>query len=251
MRKLSIYRLAIYPTIVFVSMVLFDWQGLTSNSTELNNSALRQTHFKSTIGQSSSNWLLDRIISLFTPSYRSGGSRGDDFVCANSPSFDKNIPYLWARQPLLIWSGSASSLKVINSQSKQIVWQKSVDSNLKFGKMKIDKPLTLGHKYIWQVISKPGDDAVNPDVEFQVVSNDQYQKINISMKKLERQFTGVSLVSEELILTKAKYFADLKMWGDVQELLVKIPESSSQYEKVNKILKKIQESLGDCRQIAF
>jgi Domain of Unknown Function (DUF928) len=248
MRKLSIYRLATYSTIVFVSMALFNWKILTANSTESNQSVIRQIHYKNTIAQSSGNWLLDRIISLFTPSHRSGGSRGDDSVCSNSPSFDKNTPYLWTRQPLLAWSGSASSLQIVDSQSNKIVWYKFVDSSLKFGKMYIDKPLALGKKYRWQVISDPNNNVVNPSIEFQMVSINQHQKINITLKKLEKQLAVKTANYEETILAKAKYFADQKMWGDVQILLLELPESSSNYEEVNKVIKKMQNTLGKCLQ---
>jgi hypothetical protein len=248
MRKLSIYRLATYSTIVFVSMALFNWKILTANSTESNQSVIRQIHYKNTIAQSSGNWLLDRIISLFTPSHRSGGSRGDGSVCANSPSFDNAIPYLWTRQPLLMWSGSASSLKVIDFQSGQIFWQKSIDSKLKFGKIRIEKPLITGRKYTWQVISSSNNDDINPSIIFQMVSSNQHKKTKITLEKSEKQLAVKESSSEEIIFAKAKYFADQKMWGDVQEFLSKIPESSSQYKKAIETLEEMQKSLGICLQ---
>lgn len=250
MHKSSIYHAATYLTIVSISVILFNWQDLIANSTELANKSIvsKQIHYKNTIGQSNNNWLLEAISKLFAPSSRSGGSRGDDFVCAESPSFDSTVPYLWTRQPLLIWSGSASSLRVIDSQSKQIIWQKPVDSKLKFGKVRIEKSLITGRKYTWQVIFDPNSNSLNPSIDFQMVSNEQHQKIRLDLEKLEKQLYVKKSNPEEIIFTRAKYFANLKMWGDVQELLSMVPESSPQYKKAFEILGEMQKSLGLCLQ---
>jgi hypothetical protein len=156
------------------------------NSKMLDRHEINQENFNTKFlskSKSSGNLLLDIIYKLFAPSSRSGGSRGDDSVCANSPSFDNAIPYLWTRQPLLMWSGSASSLKVIDFQSGQIFWQKSIDSKLKFGKVRIEKPLITGRKYIWQVIFSSNNDDINPSISFQMVSSNQHQKTKITLEK--------------------------------------------------------------------
>jgi hypothetical protein len=221
------------------------------NSKMLDRHEINQENFNTKFlskSKSSGNLLLDIIYKLFAPSSRSGGSRGDDSVCANSPSFDNAIPYLWTRQPLLMWSGSASSLKVIDFQSGQIFWQKSIDSKLKFGKVRIEKPLITGRKYIWQVIFSSNNDDINPSISFQMVSSNQHQKTKITLEKLEKQLAVKESSSEEIIFAKAKYFADQKMWGDVQELLAMIPQSSPQYKKAIETLGEMQKSLGICLQ---
>jgi hypothetical protein len=65
---------------------------------------------------------------------------------------------------------------------------------------------------------------------------------------LEKQLAVKTANPEETILAKAKYFADQKMWGDVQILLLELPESSSNYEEVNKVIEKMQNTLGKCLQ---
>jgi hypothetical protein len=218
------------------------------NSKMVDKYEIKQESFNAKLyskSKSSGNWLLDIIFKLFAPISRSGGARGDDFVCANSPSFDSGNNYLWTRRPLLMWSGLASSVKVVDLQSKQVVWKKMVDSNLKFGKAKIDKSLNLGGTYMWQVTPFKGSGSLEPSIKFKIVSISQNAKINLDLKKIENQSTD----ADEIILYKAKYFANMKMWADVQELLLKIPSTSPQYEKANYMISDIQSSLGTCYEI--
>jgi hypothetical protein len=247
MRKLSIYRLATYSTIVFISMALFNWQNLTANSTESNQSVIRQIHYKNTIAQSSSNWLLDRIISLFTPSHRSGGARGDNSICADSPRFDENNAVLWTRQPLFIWKGSAVSIAVI-SEDRSVFWMKNFQPNLISSSIKIDKPLELGKKYTWTVIADPNSKSVNPQVAFQTVSIKKYKEISKDLMILEDRLKRQQADRDEIILSKVQYFANKNMWGDVQNFLQEIPSSSQYYQKSLQILTEIKKKLSRCTE---
>jgi Na+-transporting NADH:ubiquinone oxidoreductase subunit NqrF len=218
---------------------------LPANSKIIDAHEIKQENFNSEVSKrfkSSGNWLLDMITKLFSPSSRSGGSRGD--LCAIAPSFDGENNYIWTRQPLFIWSGRASLIRVVDIQSQKTVWQKSVDSDLEFGQMRIDRPLIAGRKYEWYVISDPDRQIFIPSIDFEIVSEKQDKKIRVILRSIEKQLIGKT--SEEVILAKAKYFAEQKMWGDVQEFLSMIPQSSTHYKKTSNVLREIQESLKNC-----
>jgi Domain of Unknown Function (DUF928) len=187
--------------------------------------------------------IIDWIVKLLKPKRR-GGSRGDEMICAESPTFRANYPYLWTRQPLLVWSGSPSSLQLLDAQSLKIVWQKTIDSNSEIRQIRIDRPLELGKRYIWRVVAKPGNDAVNPEIAFQMLDANQWKKIDRELTALEQKLKGQKLSSEEITLEKVSYFAQRQMWGDAQETLAFLPANLSQRLAII-----IQDELNECRYI--
>jgi hypothetical protein len=189
--------------------------------------------------------IINRIFELLKPKRRVG-SRGDEMICAESPTFKADYPYLWTRQPLLMWSGSPSSLQLLDAQSLKIVWQKTIDSNSEIRQVRIDRPLELGKRYIWRVVAEPGNDAVNPKIAFQMVDANQWRKIDRELKSLEQKLKGQKLSSDEIILEKVNYFAQYQMWGDVQEALAILPSSLNQKQQVIDLKKVIKDELGMC-----
>jgi hypothetical protein len=191
------------------------------------------------------DWMIGKIFKeLSTSIPRKGGARGNDVVCAESPTFRAKDPYLWTRQPLLVWSGSPSSLQLLDTQSLKIVWQKTIDSNSEIRQVRIDRPLELGKRYIWRVVAKPGNDAVNPEIAFQMVDANQWRKIDRELTALEQKLKGQKLSSEEITLEKVSYFAQRQMWGDAQETLAFLPANLSQRLAII-----IQDELNECRYI--
>jgi Domain of Unknown Function (DUF928) len=193
-----------------------------------------------------SSWVIKKIEELLQPKRKPLGSRGDDMVCAESPTFRANYPYLWTRQPLLVWSGSPSSLQLLDAQSLKIVWQKAIDSNSEIRQVRIDRPLELGKRYIWRVVAESGNDAVNPEIAFQIVDANQWRKIDRELKALEQKLKEQKLSSDEIILEKVKYFAQYQMWGDAQETLAILPSSLNQNQQVIDLKKVIKDELGLC-----
>jgi Domain of Unknown Function (DUF928) len=171
------------------------------------------------------NSLVEGILKLLMPKKRAGGSRGDGLVCADSPVFKAEYPYLWVRQPLFVWMGYVDSVQVLDAESRQIVWQKSIDPDRRISQIRIDRPLELGKRYIWRVITDLGNDLANPEFAFQMVDAPQWKKIDRELKALEQKLKGQQLNSEEIALERVNYFAQRQMWGDVQETLAVLPST--------------------------
>lgn len=201
-------------------------------------------------------WLLDKILGLLKPKVRVGGSRGsgssrpveprtgEGLICANSPAFKSDSPYLWTRQPLLTWNGSPSVLQIIDVQSKEIIWQKSVESNVSTREVRVDKSLELGRKYSWRTMSKP--DKINSEVSFQIVDIGKWDMIDRNLKALEQNLKQQNLDPEEIALEKINYFARREMWGDVQEIIARLPTTSRQKEEFIQLGNQIQDELSVC-----
>lgn len=204
----------------------------------------------------SRGWLLDKILNLLKPKVRVGGSRGggssrpveprtaEGLVCANSPAFKSDSPYLWTRQPLLAWNGSPSVLQIIDVQSKEIIWQKSVESNINAREVRVDKSLELGRKYTWRTISKP--DKINSEVSFQIVDIGKWDMIDRNLKALEQNLKQQNLDAEEIALEKINYFARREMWGDVQEIIARLPTTSREKEEFVQLGIQIKDELNVC-----
>jgi hypothetical protein len=192
---------------------------------------------------SSNGWLIEKIVELLRPTTKKP-SRGDGIVCADSPVFKSQYSYLWTRQPLFVWTGTAKSVLTIDATSKQVIWSKEVDANAH--QLKIDRPLELGKRYIWRVVAEADNDAVNPEVAFQMVDVNQWRKIDRELKALEQRLKGQKLNSDEIILEKVKYFAQYQMWGDAQETLAVLPNSLNQKQQLIDLKEVIKEELSLC-----
>jgi hypothetical protein len=190
--------------------------------------------------------LFDKIMGLLKPKSKSLGSRGDGVVCANSPVFKSKYPYLWTRQPVLVWTGEPSALQLIDVQSQKVVWGKSFDSNIGTHQFKIDQPLALGKRYIWRVVAEPGNDEVNPEIAFQMVSATKWKQIDQELKVLEQKSKRQKLNSEGIALEKIQYFAQYQMWGDIQEIMNNLPASLTQKQQFIDLKTAIKEELGLC-----
>jgi hypothetical protein len=197
---------------------------------------------------SSNGWLIEKIVELLNPRSRMGGSRGDGEVCADLPVFKSEYSYLWTRQPIFVWAGNPSALQLIDAQSQQVVWEKTVDSNTETHQLKIDRPLELGKRYIWRVVTEPDNDAVNPEVAFQMVDATQWRKIDRELQALEQKLKGQKLSLEKTKLERVYYFAQLQMWGDVQETLAVLPTTMKQNPETIALEHKIRNELSVCRK---
>jgi hypothetical protein len=200
------------------------------------------------VNSTRNGWLIDKIIGLLKPKTSAGGSRGDGIVCADSPVFKPDNPYLWTRQPVLAWAGDPSAIQLIDAQSQQVVWEKSIDSNTGTRQLRIDRPLELGKRYIWRVVAEPGNDAVNPEVAFQMVDADRWRKIDRELKALEQKLKGQKISSEKIALERIYYFAQLQMWGDVRETLAVLPVTVKQNPETIALENKIRDELSICRR---
>jgi hypothetical protein len=200
------------------------------------------------VSSTRNGWLIDKIIGLLRPKTSAGGSRGDGIVCADSPIFKPDNPYLWTRQPVLVWTGNPSAIQLLDAQSQRVVWQKSVARNTGTRQLRIDRLLELGKRYIWRVVAEPNHNAVNPEVAFQMVDPTQWKKIDRELKALEQKQKGQKLNSEEIALERVNYFAQRQMWGDVQETLAVLPATIGQNQEFIDLGNKIREELSQCRQ---
>ena len=200
------------------------------------------------VNSTRNGWLIDKIIGLLKPKTSAGLSRGNGIVCAESPVFKPDNPYLWTRQPVLVWAGDPSAIQLLDAQSQRVVWQKSVARNTGTRQLKIDRPLELGKRYIWRVVAEPDHNAVNPEVTFQMVDLTQWKKIDRELKALEQKQKGQKLNSEEIALERVNYFAQRQMWGDVQETLAALPATIGQNPAFIDLGNKIREELSQCRQ---
>jgi hypothetical protein len=193
--------------------------------------------------------IIDAILKLLQPQKRSGGSRtSGGIICAYSPVFKPDRQLLWTRQPVLAWVGDPSAIQLIDDRSKQIVWEKSIDSNNGTRQLRIDRPLELGKRYIWRVVAESGNDAVNPEVAFQMVDVTQWRKIDRELKALEQKQKRQKLSPEKTALERVYYFAQLQMWGDVQETLAVLPTNIKQNLETSELENKISDELSLCRK---
>jgi hypothetical protein len=192
---------------------------------------------------SSNGWLIEKIVELLSPT-RGRADRGDGVICTDSPIFKSQYPYLWTRQPLFVWTGTAKSVRTLDATSKRVIWSKDVDA--KTHKQRLDRPLAFGKRYIWQVVTDPDNELVNPKVEFQIVDAAQWKKIDRELKTLNRQWTNQKLDSEQIALERVKYFAQRQMWGDVTEIVNSLPDEVRESRIFSDLNKAIANELGEC-----
>lgn len=190
-------------------------------------------------------WLIEKILGLLQPRQIPGGSRaGNGIICTDSPVFKPDRPLLWTRQPLFVWRGDAKSVRVIEASSKRVIWEKEVDSSTE--QLRIDRPLEFGKRYLWQVVTDPGNDVNNPKVEFQIVDKSQWQKIDRELKTLDQSFAIQKLDTEQIALERVKYFAQMQMWGDITEIVNSLPDQVRKNQVFLDLKNKIADELSNC-----
>jgi hypothetical protein len=194
-------------------------------------------------------WVLEKILELLNPKKKSPIPRGEE-ICTISPVFQPNQLLLWTQRPLLVWKGNAKLIRLIDVNSKQVIWEKEVTPNLP--QLRIDQPLKAGRRYIWQAVADLHNDINNPKVEFQVVDKAQWQKIDRDLKLLGQQLASQKLDSEQIALERVKYFAQLQMWGDVTEIIYSLSSEVGENPNFRNLKTKIANelSVSDCIRLS-
>jgi hypothetical protein len=228
--------------VIFVLLALHGHDRL--NQEQIALAQTPQPTQKPVTTKSKNPGIIDKIVKLLQPKRGSGGSRTPGgIICADSPVFKPDRPLLWTRQPLFVWTGKAKSVRAIDATTKQIIWSKEVDANTH--QLRLDRPLAFGKRYIWQVVTNPGNDLENPTINFQIVDATQWKKIDRELKALDRQLAQQKPDTERIALERAYYFAQKQMWGDVRETILSLPDRARQSENLTDLDAKIGE-LSEC-----
>ncbi len=148
-------------------------------------------------------------------------------ICPIGPSLFENAILIYSDRPLFIWQGKLKKVKInlYNSPfsldtEQEIIWSKSINDefqNIPYKNIPYTgKPLQPGKIYEWEIVT---DYQSGRPISFKIMDAQERDIISKELAQLETELTTLDATKEEIILTKAKYFAEKGLWLDALQQL--------------------------------
>jgi hypothetical protein len=158
-------------------------------------------------------------------------------LCMATPGLS-TLEVIWNSNPLFLWSGKASRIKVFSVDNQEVMWDEGVaetDRNISYR----GKPLQPGKTYTWllfdinnQPLSKPDG---SPDyISFKFMDDENRVRIKTELTNLENQLRTAGNTNEQIVLKKAYYFAQQELWSDALQTIFSTPNQSNELTELAK-----------------
>jgi Domain of Unknown Function (DUF928) len=159
-------------------------------------------------------------------------SRGT--ICPILPGGLGSRNVIWSDLPIFAWGGQVNSLSIElrpydltkSYLSQPVIWRQSAMGKQQF--VKYEGPsLQPGQKYSWQIAweildpKNPSRKIVREEMPrtFQVLDKSTRESLLSDLNALTVRLQSNGFSGEDLVLERAKYFADRQLWSDaLQEL---------------------------------
>lgn len=152
-------------------------------------------------------------------------------LCMATPGLSRS-EVIWNPNPLFLWSGKASRIKVFSLDNQEVMWDAGVaetDRSISYR----GKPLQPGKTYTWllfdinnQPLSKPDG---SPDyVSFKFMDGENRDRIKTELANLENQLRNAGNTNDQIVLKKAYYFAQQELWSDALQTIFLAPNQSNE-----------------------
>jgi hypothetical protein len=173
-------------------------------------------------GQRKQPSTLDRLISIFRPQPKPGGTRGG--VCLLTPLEPEEI--LWSDRPLFIWEAKISRIDVRLVTSQRVVWSQSLPALTQSFRYQ-GEPLLPGKTYEVIPYDAQGKQLITQNhPRFTLIDTTQQQKIQADLAQKEASWRNNRDAIEAIALEKALYLSEQGFWSDALQTLYVVPNPS-------------------------
>ncbi len=213
-----------FLSLFVLSLALIAWGVPKSAIAQTNSESLRQGTTPEKVRQSpitrkrEQNSILESIWQLLkVKREKEPPLASRSRICEITPGLLGETYQIYSDRPLFIWQGQVTNLKVnlyspFSSDTEQeIIWAKAIDDesrNITY----TGEPLQPGKIYDWEIVT---DSQTNRRrVSFQIMDANERDILSQELAQLETELTNSGATKEEIILTKAEYFAKKDLWSD-------------------------------------
>ena len=143
-------------------------------------------------------------------------------ICEITPGLLGETNLIYSDRPLFLWEGTVPEVEIYLytpfslETEQEVYWSQTVASNSN-NILYSGEPLKPGQIYDWEIIV---DSATNRRrIAFQVMKAAERDRLSGELAQLETELTNSGATNEEIILAKAKYFAEKDLWSDALQQL--------------------------------
>ncbi|NER19885.1 MAG: hypothetical protein F6J96_03965 [Symploca sp. SIO1C2] len=186
--------------------------------------------------------VVDRILDIFRPKPKNGGSRQDSFCPIWPNGNDPELFEIWSNEPLFIWQGTVREIEVRLPGSESALWRYKVEAN-QSQQLYQGPELQSGEEYDYWVSYEvtEGGETTTDTTTIPFMIKEEQETIANELEKL--QVEGAS--GEENALARAQYFAQQQIWSDALKEVFGVANPSADWQKALEEIRKESCSLDN------